>query len=123
MRLAPFASSRSVPLGMVLVLSLLSFLIGVALTGLRHLPLFALQPNLVWGLLLVGLSLSLPYAWRRCKATLLDRTSESPFTTVKATLPRLSGGTGRPHDPEYTAGSGGRAVCLVSATGPRPGRV
>jgi anion transporter len=98
MRLAPFASYRTVLLAVPILVGLFSFLVGLTLVPWPSLKLFAHQPNVVWSLLLVGLMLSLPYMWRRGKIALLDLASADPGTTAGTVLwdyvTALAGNTG-----------------------------
>ena len=83
-------TNHRVPLMIVILVSLASFLVGATFTGGGHLSQFVIpHSTVVWGLLMIGVALSAPVAWRRGKTALAERGVESSLFTPGAVLQRV----------------------------------
>ena len=71
-------TNHRVPLMIVILVSLASFLVGSTFTGGSHLSLLVIpHSTVVWGLLMIGVAVSAPVVWRRGKTALGERGFES----------------------------------------------
>jgi anion transporter len=82
-------ANRRVPLMIVILVSLASFLVGLTFADVTDLSLFVIpHSTVVWGLLIFGVALSAPVAWRRGKTALAKRGVESSLATPGEVLQR-----------------------------------
>ena len=82
-------TNHRVPLIIVILVSLASFLGGLTFTGVSHLSLFVIpHSTVVWGLLMIGVALSAPVVWRRGKTAVVERGYDSSLVAPGEVLQR-----------------------------------